>query len=519
MNRNFKNRSLKTVITTAVLGLTCSPAFAGGLLTNTNQNIAFNRNFARDGVIAIDGVYSNPAGVAFLEKGWHLSFNFQNAYQTRTIESGVKVPAANATPFYEPFKLNGGDANGVKTFVGKASVPILPSFQGALNYEKWGFQVGFGLIGGGGKASFNDGLGSFERQIALIPASLAAAGLTSSTPAYSVNSYLKGQQYIFGLQLGTTYRFNDHLAAYAGMRFNYVYNKYTGSITGITANIAGRNEVLFDYFGARAAQLNTQAAALTALAEKETNVTLKARYQAGAAQATAGAQAMTAQQGQVKDRHLECTQTGWGVTPIVGLDYKVGKWNFGTRVEFNTHLNIENDTKVDDTGLFKHGVNTPSDLPGLWTVGTQYSILDNLRVMGSYHYYFDKSARMANDKQKLLGGNTQEFLAGVEWDVTPNIMLSAGGQRTHYSLGDGSYLTDMSFVTSSYSIGFGAQVRLAKNMKLNVAYFWTNYEHFDKAYTQQIVTRKQPLVQTELQNTDRFTRTNKVLGVGLDIDI
>ncbi|MDA0629405.1 hypothetical protein PCS76_21595, partial [Acinetobacter baumannii] len=103
---------------------------------------------------------------------------------------------------------------------------------------------------------------------------------------------------------------------------------------------------------------------------------------------------------------------------------------------------------------------------------------------------------MANDKQKLLGGNTQEFLAGVEWNVTPNIMLSAGGQRTHYSLGDGSYLTDMSFVTSSYSIGFGAQVRLAKNMKLNVAYFWTNYEHFDKAYTQQIVTRKQPLVQT-----------------------
>ena len=51
---------------------------AGGLLTNTNQNISFNRNFARDGVIAIDGVYSNPAGVAFLGKGFHLSLNVQN---------------------------------------------------------------------------------------------------------------------------------------------------------------------------------------------------------------------------------------------------------------------------------------------------------------------------------------------------------------------------------------------------------------------------------------------------------
>ena len=43
--------------------------WAGGLLTNTNNNIAFNRNFARDGAIGIDGVYSNPAGVAFLSKG------------------------------------------------------------------------------------------------------------------------------------------------------------------------------------------------------------------------------------------------------------------------------------------------------------------------------------------------------------------------------------------------------------------------------------------------------------------
>ncbi len=30
--------------------------WAGGLLTNTNNNIAFNRNFARDGAIGIDCV-------------------------------------------------------------------------------------------------------------------------------------------------------------------------------------------------------------------------------------------------------------------------------------------------------------------------------------------------------------------------------------------------------------------------------------------------------------------------------
>ena len=135
-------RSFKKTGSAMVLAMSIHPLFAGGLLTNTNHNIAFNRNFARDGVIAIDGVYSNPAGVAFLDKGGHLSLNFQNAYQTRTIQSGMVVKAAQSTPFYMPFVLNGGDAEGTKTYMGKASVPILPSFQGAYVGDKWSFQLG-----------------------------------------------------------------------------------------------------------------------------------------------------------------------------------------------------------------------------------------------------------------------------------------------------------------------------------------------------------------------------------------
>ena len=52
-------------------------ATAGGILTNTNQSIDFLRNPARDAAIGLDGVYSNPAGVAFLPEGFHLGFNWQ----------------------------------------------------------------------------------------------------------------------------------------------------------------------------------------------------------------------------------------------------------------------------------------------------------------------------------------------------------------------------------------------------------------------------------------------------------
>ena len=46
-----------------VFTMTSVSAFAGGILTNTNQSIDFLRNPARDAAIGLDGVYSNPAGV------------------------------------------------------------------------------------------------------------------------------------------------------------------------------------------------------------------------------------------------------------------------------------------------------------------------------------------------------------------------------------------------------------------------------------------------------------------------
>ena len=485
---------------------------AGGLLTNTNQSIAFLRSLARDGAIGIDGVYSNPAGVAFLPMGLHISFNVQNVYQTRTINSGMTVPALQGTPFYQPFRLNGGNDKGIKEFKGKASVPILPSFQIAKNYEKWGFQMGFGIVGGGGKATFNAGLPTFERQSALMPALLAKQGFGSATPAYSVSSYIHGQQYDFGLQLGATYKVNDKLAVYGGARFNYIYNKYEGNIIGISANINGQMENLYDYFGSKANALTQLAIQSRQMADQATNPADKARYEGAAKQYQAGADKLNKTRENFADKYLDCTQRGWGITPIIGIDYKTGRWNLAAHYEFTTKFNIENNTKRDDTGQFKDGVNTPNDLPGLLSIGAQYEVLDNLRLLAGYHYYFDKDARMANNKQRLLSSNTREYLAGVEWDVKPGITLSAGVQRTKYGLGDGSYLSDLSFVTSSHSIGFGAKIKVAKNAHLNIAYFFTNYEKFDKAY-------ESTIKEVKVQNTDQFTRTNKVFGVGLDIDL
>ena len=556
----------KTALAALLLAMATSTQ-AGGLLTNTNQNIAFNRNFARVGAIGIDGVYFNPAGVAFLDQGFHLSLNFQNVYQTRQITSAFSVPAFANTPYEYPFTLNGGDkTDGSKFYEGKASVPILPSFQVAYNKDKWSFQAGFGLTGGGGKASFNEGLPSFERQIAILPALINQQLPTFSTllgqqeaPAksYSMQSYMSGHQYNFGLQLGVAYKINENLSVFGGARFNYIYNKYEGNITNISADVNGNSQNLYEYFGSKAKLLTEKAAALQAQAvaaktqadayqaqaNAATDPTAKAQlqaaanqYAAGAQQASAGAKMVSAGADKlnsskelVKDRYVEVSQRGWGITPILGIDYRTGKWNFAARYEFTTKFNIENNTKRDDTKKYENGVNTPNDIPGILALGAQYEVLKNLRVMAGYNHYFDKDARMDNNKQRFLKHNTQEFLAGVEWDINPSVTVSVGGQRTLYGLGDGKYLTDLSFVTSSYSFGVGAKIKVAKNAHLNVAYFFTNYSKFTKNYEDAITIGREQVTQPDgtisvqpktlaTKNTDIFTRTNKVLGVGLDID-
>ena len=501
----------KLSLISIVLLIVSIPTFAGGLLTNTNQHVLFLRMLARDASTDIDAVYSNPAGLAFLEDGFHLSFNRQSAFQTRTI-----------TSTFAPFA--GFGNNGTKVYKGEASAPFIPSLFAAYKKGNWAFSGNFAVTGGGGKATFNEGLGSFESQVSMIPKLMFQAGQSlvdggvlqvnpfAKTNRYSVDSYMRGKQMIFGLQLGATYKITDFLSVFGGLRMNYVSNGYEGHIRNIETNIDDKmvnvNQMLTTY----AEQFKQMAAA----AEIAGKIEDAQKYKTAAVMASQYA-------GMTKDKYLDCDQSGWGVTPIIGADFKMGKWNVGVKYEFNTKLNVENKTRVDDTGLFAPGVNTPHDIPSLLTVGVSYEILPVLRASVGYHHFFDTHARMADatnlitgertGKQNFIDKGTNEYLAGVEWDVCKWAQVSAGMQRTKYGIED-SYQSDMSFAVSSYSFGFGAGFTLAKNLKLNVAYFWTNYEDYTKEWDD--YNNISALAGQAIPGKDVFSRTNKVFGIGLD---
>lgn len=514
---------LKMACLTAAIA-SSSVSFAGGLLTNTNQNVAFNRMMSREASIGIDGVYYNPAGVVFLGEGHHLSLNWQLAYQTRTIKNG-----------YDLFKNNVNNPITPREFKGEAFAPVIPSLQYAYNKGRWSFQANLALTGGGGKCTFDNGLGSFEKIVgetamgacglagALDGAAKGALGaaypknifseMFGTDGKYSYDSYMHGRQYYYGISIGAAYKVSDNFSAFAGLRTVYASCNYYGYVRDIKVG----NTPLY-----------------TVLDPSKTDAA---------------------------DILLSCDQTGLGFTPIIGIDYKTGRWNFSAKYEFKTRMRLKNksvnqapsignlagnlrtaliakgvpevvvDNKIlgdptvqavmggikskfdtalgEAVGEYEDGKKIAGDIPAYLTLGAGYAPTDDLRINVGFHWFDDKNATSYNNRNKKLDRGTLEYNAGAEYDINKRFTVSAGWQCTSYGLSD-EYMDDKSFVVSSNSVGVGGVIRLTSRMKLNVAYFHTFYEHKKTSDESTVGTNT-------LNYTSDYTRNNNVFGVGLDV--
>jgi long-chain fatty acid transport protein len=87
----------KKIVMMAATAMLATATWAGGLMTNTNYHIAFDRMFARGASTEIDATFSNPAGLAWGHEGWQFSLNFQKPWQNRDIEININNFLANPT--------------------------------------------------------------------------------------------------------------------------------------------------------------------------------------------------------------------------------------------------------------------------------------------------------------------------------------------------------------------------------------------------------------------------------------
>lgn len=451
---------MKKVFIASALMLTTIAAHAGGLMTNTNYHIAFDRMMARGASFDIDAAYSNPAGLAWGHEGWQLSLNFQKPWQDRDIETTIPNYLADSGLYsgYQGF-------NNTK-FKGKASAPIVPALFASYKKDNWAVSTMIGIVGSGGFVEYEDGIPMFNAlamgSISQTSATAYAAGLSPAifTPeTYSIDSNVKGKQYIYGGQVNFTYKFTDYLAGAVGVRANY-YDGY--SRAHVTAN--------------------------------------HPTY------------------GTITDLRLDCVQRGWGFAPIVSVDYHQNGIAFAARYEFRTKINTKNETATlsDElpaslTAPYADGNHVRYDMPALLSVAFGYEFTPQLRATAEYHFFDDKNAKMSGDRQKTLEGGTNEYLLGVEYDINKKFTISCGGQRTDYGLSD-EYEQHTSFACDSYSVGLGGAWNINDKVRLNAGYFVTIYSDYTKEYSKD----NGGYFGTGYPGKDTFSRTNHVIGIGLD---
>ena len=226
--------------------------------------------------------------------------------------------------------------------------PLVPSLQGVYRKGKWALSGSLAITGGGGKATFNDGLPMFEAPIAMLVPSVSAfgkqafPGATLESKGYSINQYMHGINYIFGAQLGATYEINDMFSVYGGFRLNIVHNEYEGSLTGLKMDMeingltadglpdrSGFNNPS-DVFNIMTNALKNQLDNTPSTEVEKRESIQKSIHGLELANSAAGP----------NGARLESKQSGWGVAPVLGVQFSQAGLNIGAKDEFKTSLNV-----------------------------------------------------------------------------------------------------------------------------------------------------------------------------------
>lgn len=357
---------MKKFLLTAAALVVAAVVYAGDYLTNTNQSIRFLRNPARVGAIGIDGVYFNPAGVTFMQEGWHIQFNWQSPHQKRDVY-------ANYGPLFGANYLNPGiaEADGAfsRKFTGKVDVLMQPSLFAAYNTGDWSFQFGFGILGGGGECKFKQGIGAFEALVG----QMGMAKMGALFGGYSLNQYVEGKSFYYGITMGAARKIGDKLSVSLGLRGIIASNHFKGRVDNITFRTIGGDII------------------------------------------PAG-----------NDYVLDCKQSGFGISPILGVDFRPNQYiNLALRYEFRTHLEVESKAKNNDAfnalaaGLpafakYLDKAKHNADMPSMLAFGAEISPLPFLRIDAGYNHYFDLDTKQwTTDLLK----DTDELTFGVEYDL------------------------------------------------------------------------------------------------------
>ncbi len=525
-------------------------AYAGGLVTNTNQSAAWSRMLVRDASTSIDAVYFNPAGLTKLADGFYISLSNQSIFQTQTLD----INQISNVPFNQTH------------FTGNVSAPFFPDIYLAYKTGKWAFSVGFNAIGGGGSAEFKNGIPMAEVPVAGLVPQFASLGVTG----YSMDSYLKGTSMYFGIQAGISYAISPAVSLYVGGRYNIASNSYTGYLKNIRFITANGPVVPGTYVGGIASNFSAAATGLGGLvsggagaytlgqAQQGGVLTAEQVAQLEAALSAVGASssdfssmsisdlntnfggalsATATQLGQAAamldaslgDQNLDVKQKGSGFTPIVGANFSFlnNDLDIGIKYEFKTSMTLTNTTATDPTTgmqegflvgyngttpvyMYPNGAKTNADIPSYLSIGIRYNLSKVVSLQGGYHLYGDRKTGWT-DVTNTVGRNYQEFGLGAEFNVSKRLLVS-GGYLYSMTGVNREYQSDLSYSLNASTVGLGGAYKFSDKVTLQLGAYKVYYS--PKQYEEVTMSGANYVGYNET-----FNKSTWAIAVGLDFKL
>lgn len=399
----------------------------GYLSDMTTANAVLTRDPARQASTGIDAVITNPAGTALLEDGFHFSVNGIFSYQK--IESTINESSS---------VLHSHDTR------------ILPAVQLAYKKNRWSVSASFYSAGGYGVRKMPDGSGLINNFLAngvwendafnvlnesfksTIENMMLMAVLTDqqipdikTEDKYALlTNDMSSSLYNWDIRVGGSYKISDNFSAYVGVKVNRVYNSNKIPLgLRIIRPSTGQTWNTHDYF-----EMFDQIISNSDISE-DTKKDLMEGFDA------------ISENGDKITETLERSNNGWGVTPVIGLDYKINKFNFGVKYEFESRINVNNsDYHFNVPSVLSFGGNWQTSnrvklaLGSDIIFGTSRNVFNEQGVSCAY----DISASCTVDLSKkflVSGGFTYSHEQRVTPEVTPYILPTLHDLRVSLGVG------------------------------------------------------------------------------------
>jgi len=554
LNYKLKNLLMRKILTLIAGTLVTGTLIAGGLVTNTNQSASWVRLPSRNASIEADAVYYNPAGLMKMENGFHFAISNQTIFQTREITSDYSY-------------LHSG------SYEGSVKAPLFPSVAAAYKLDKFAVSFGFNPVGGGGGATYETGLPSFEMSIAdLVPATYANG---FGTTDYSADIFFEGSSIYFGYQANVSYKINDMISVAAGFRLVTAKNTYNGYLRDISINpnypafgaaYNGSMVLASDFFTDGATTLdalatgassyytglqpiidggggavllsNAEAASLLSAAQVAqiqqimgaagqtpaqiggaTLAYTQAVLGAAAPVFTASATTMTGYAAQTQDIEVDAEETGMGYAPILSVNISpIENLNIAIKYEFLTKLELTTSlaSPTKGGGIFIQDEVKRNDMPAMLAVGVDYS-LSKLSLAAGVNYYFDKSADYGHkiagvhvDNSEIIESNGMSVHGGLAYNISDNLLISGGYAWANKGV-NSKYQSDLTFANTTHTFGGGLAYSISDLLKINLGVSYTMYLEDEK-------TVEHLLGGVDMIPTETYKKSTMVVGVGVELN-